>query len=453
MAIEQKTGINYAQLITLYEVSRKINSQLNYKMLLDQIMDLAIELLRAEKGLLLFREPQTGELTVEVARWMDKRTIQDVVALSRSIISKVEKEGKPVLLQKVPETSGANASTSLARYKIKSVICVPLRAKNQFLGTIYLDTTKSEHFFKEDDLVFLEAFANLAAIAIENARSYHEIENLNANLENLVKIRTQELEQKHTELTQAYQELKDAQLHLIRSEKMASLGMLVAGVAHEINTPMGAITSNTDLFIRGFEKLRQTLSQNDPRTDESTKTMEVLESLSHVNKNACDRINQIVKSLKNFARLDEEELKLVNLHEGIDSTLSLIGHLSRDRIEIIKEYGKISKLRCRANQLNQVFMNILINACQAIPDKGKIKIKTFQKDSEIHIQFSDSGVGIPAENLPKIFDPGFTTKGVGVGTGLGLSISYRVVSDHHGRIDVESKVGKGTTFTVRLPLK
>ncbi len=450
MSTEQKPAINYSQLNALFEVSKKINSQLNYKLLLEEIMDQAIELLHAEKGLLLLRG-ESDELEVEVARWIDKRTIEDVVALSRSVIKKVEKEGKPVLLQKVPETGGVDHSTSLVRFKIKSVVCVPLLAKTKFIGTIYLDTTQSEHFFKEDDLPFLEAFANLAGIAIENARSYKQIENLNTNLEGLVKKRTHELEQKHEELNTAYQELKDTQLHLVRSEKMASLGMLVAGVAHEINTPMGAINSNTDMFIRSFEKLKPAM--NDKVDDDLRKTFDVLENLSHVNKTACDRITRIVKSLKNFARLDEEQLKQVDLHEGIDSTLSLIGHLSRDRVEVVKEYGKIPRLRCHANQLNQVFMNILVNACQAIPEKGKIIIRTFLKDKEIYLQFSDSGVGIPPENLPKIFDPGFTTKGVGVGTGLGLSISFRIVEDHGGKIEVESKIGVGSTFTVRLPVK
>ncbi|MFQ5824392.1 MAG: ATP-binding protein [bacterium] len=446
-----ESNINFAQLITLYEVSRKINSQLNLHKLLDEIMDLAIQLLHAEKGLILLRDLDSGEFSVEVARAMDKRTIEDVVKWSHTIIKRVESEGQPVLLQRVPETKGGDISSSLVRYKIKSVICVPLRSRNQLIGTIYLDTTNTKHFFKKEDLFFLEAFANLAGIAIENAKSYLEIENLNTNLEKLVDNRTNELNQKNKELTNANQELKNTQLQLIRSEKMASLGLLVAGIAHEINTPLGSINSNIDMFLRGFEQLQQRLNLSNESTADIKKTLEILDNLSWVNKTACERITEIVKTLRNFARLDEEEYKTVEIHEGIDSTLSLIGHLCRDRVEIIKEYGEIPLLRCYASQLNQVFMNLLVNACQAIEGKGQIRIRTHFEGGQIHVQISDTGVGIPSENISKIYDPGFTTKGVGIGTGLGLSITYRIVEDHHGTIEVESEVGKGTTFTVNLP--
>ncbi|NIR50336.1 GAF domain-containing protein, partial [candidate division KSB1 bacterium] len=398
-----------------------------------------IELLHAEKGLILFRDENSGELAVEVARQMDKRSIENVVALSSSVIKKVESEEQPVLLQKVPDMEEHNTSTSLARYKIKSVICVPLRSKEKLIGTIYLDTTDSKHFFKQEDLAFLEGFANLAGIAIENAKSYQEIQNLNENLEQKVEERTRKLQ--------------EAQAQLFQSEKMASLGMLVAGVAHEINTPIGSISSNTDMFQRGFKKLKQQFKKTSKAPlGEMGKKLDVLENLSNVNKNACDRITQIVKNLRNFARLDEGELKTVDLHEGIDSTLALIDHLSRDRIQIIKEYGDIPKVNCYANQLNQVFMNMLVNACQAIEDKGEIRIKTYSKDDTIYIEFRDTGVGIPSENLRKIFDPGFTTKGVGVGTGLGLSISYKILQEHGGTIDVESEPGKGSVFTLKLPV-
>jgi len=456
--MQSDKNITYSQLKTLYEVSSKVNSQLNFQKLLDEIMDLAIALLHAEKGLILFREQVPQELSVQVARSMDRQTIQEVVALSRSIIKKVESEGRPVFLQKVPTSQGADGSKSLARFKIKSVICVPLWEKDQLIGTIYLDTTDSKRFFKEEDLFFLEAFANLAAVAIANAKSYQEVENLNQNLEKTVEQRTGELRKKHRELQEAYQELKNTQLQLIRSEKMASLGMLVAGIAHEINTPLGSINSNTDMFLRSFKKFHHNLTNilmNMPKdgADEITNTLEVLDKLSQVNKDACDRIMLIVKALRNFARLDEEELKTVDIHEGLDNTLALIRYQYEDRIEVIKEYGEIPWLLCRAGQLNQVFMNLLVNACQAIEGKGEIYIRTYCEEEKVHVQIRDTGVGIPSESLSKIFDPGFTTKGVGVGTGLGLSISYKIVEDQGGTINVESEVGKGSTFTVSIPCK
>lgn len=449
--MSESSNITYAQLITLYEVSRKINSQLNLQKLLDEIMDMAIGLLHAEKGVLLLREKDSKELEVSAARRMDKRSVDDAIALiSRTVIKKVDSGGEPVLLQNIPDTLGTDPHTSLVRHKIKSVICVPLRSKDHLIGSIYLDTTQPNHFFKQEDLTFLEGFANLAGIAIENARSYHQVEDLNSNLEKLVDRRTKEVQDKHEELKGAYETLKNTQMQLLRSEKMASLGMLVAGIAHEINTPLGAINANTDMFVRGFEKLRNKVQSNGG--EEAIKTVDILDGLSKVNITACQRITNIVKTLRNFARLDEEELKTVDIRDGIDSTLSLTAHLSRERIQVIKDYQDLPELKCYPSQLNQVFMNILVNSLQAIDGDGVITIKTELKDGEILVHFGDTGIGIPPENLNKIFDPGFTTKGVGVGTGLGLAISYKIIEEHGGRIEVESEVGKGTVFTLHLPV-
>jgi len=168
------SNIAPSRLLMLYEVSNKINSQLNLKKLLDEIMDQAIALLQAEKGLILFKK-DSGDLTVEVARAMDQHNIKDVLAMSHTVIEKVDKEGKSVLLQKVPDIQGGSPTESMLLYKLKSIICVPLRSRQQHIGAIYLDTTQTEHFFRDEDLIFLEAFANLAGIAIENARHYQEI--------------------------------------------------------------------------------------------------------------------------------------------------------------------------------------------------------------------------------------------------------------------------------------
>ena len=257
------------------------------------------------------------------------------------------------------------------------------------------------------------------------------------------------------ELESTNQELRHAQAALVQSEKMASLGNLVAGVAHEINTPVGSINSNGDVMVRALEKLHQILETAPPefRSDpQLTRTLGVLEGIGRVNQTACDRIVRIVRSLRNFARLDEAERKQVDIHEGLDSTLTLVHHELKNRVEVVRDYGEIPEIDCFPNQLNQVFMNMLVNAAQAIENKGKVTITTRAQGDQVTVAFRDTGVGIDPDNLQKIFDPGFTTKGVGVGSGLGLPICYKIVREHGGTIEVESEVGRGTTFTISLPI-
>jgi len=259
------------------------------------------------------------------------------------------------------------------------------------------------------------------------------------------------------ELEEVNRQMKETQTHLIQSEKMASLGLLVAGIAHEINTPIGSINSNNDILIRSVGKMRDFLNceQCPPEVRENSevvKIMKILEEINQNNRMACGRIINIIRSLKNFARLDEAERKTVNIHDGLDSTLTLVHHQLKRGIQVVKEYGDLPDVECYPNQLNQVFMNLLVNAEQAMPEKGTLTIRTSSDSDTAKVMISDTGVGISKENLARIFDPGFTTKGVGVGTGLGLSICYKIIQDHHGKIEVESEVGKGTTFTLTLPL-
>ena len=263
-----------------------------------------------------------------------------------------------------------------------------------------------------------------------------------------------ELEQKVEERTR---ELREKQTQLVQAEKMASLGQLVAGVAHEINTPLGALKSNIDIFTRVTDKLKDLIFDPERSSEfrecpDTLKRLSSLETLNSHNQTAIDRIVTIVTSLRKFARLDEAELDEVDLHEGLENTLILVQHELKNRIEVLKDYGKLPLIKCYPNQLNQVFMNLLVNASHAIQGHGKIFIRTYHENETVVVEIRDTGKGISKENLHRIFDPGFTTKGVGVGTGLGLSIVYQILKDHKGKIQVESELGQGTTFRIILPI-
>ena len=251
------------------------------------------------------------------------------------------------------------------------------------------------------------------------------------------------LEQKVEERTQ---ELKEAQSQMVMQAKMASLGDLVAGVAHEINNPIGAIISAADVTSRGIHKLRD-------KTQPQQRTLEMMETNNAMITAAGDRIARIVQSLKSFAGLDEALFQQVDIRDNIDITLTLVYHELRDKAEVIKEYGDIPKIQCYSNELNQAFMNLLRNAGQAIEWQGTITITTYADDSQVYVRISDTGKGIPPEEIPKIFNPGFTNWDTGVGKGLGLSIVYNIVQKHHGGIEVDSKVGKGTAVTINIPIE
>ncbi|MBI4482287.1 MAG: ATPase [Acidobacteria bacterium] len=266
---------------------------------------------------------------------------------------------------------------------------------------------------------------------------------------------TRELERKFEEKTRL---LLQSQSQLVQAEKMAALGSLVAGVAHEINTPLGSIGGNNDVFALAFQKVQDFLRAHPPAdgTDSQEGLKEILSIVDEsirTNRLASERLVKMVRTLRNFARLDEAERKKADIHEGIESTLTLVAHELKRRIQVFKEFGAVREIECYPNQLNQVFMNMLVNAAQAIEGEGEIRIRTWEEDDTVRVAISDNGKGIPPELQHRVFDPGFTTKKAGLGTGLGLSICLKIVQDHGGRIELESQVGRGTTFTIVLPIQ
>jgi PAS domain S-box-containing protein len=276
----------------------------------------------------------------------------------------------------------------------------------------------------------------------------------------------QKLENANAQLVSLLEELKKTQLQLFQSEKMASLGQLAAGIAHEINNPVGYISCNLELMQNylvalktlqteieklktgpSFAKLQKTVA--DVHLDKVVERMErgMRESLE-----GTVRIKNIIDSLRTFAYKGDDTFELANINTEIEHTLNILCNEIKYKSELIKVYGSIPLIRCNRYQLGQALMNIIMNALQAIKEKGVIKITTYQKENDIYIEISDNGIGIPEQNLPKVFEPFFTTKEVGKGTGLGLSFAYNIIKNHNGTIEVNSKINEGTTFTIKLPV-
>lgn len=267
--------------------------------------------------------------------------------------------------------------------------------------------------------------------------------------------RARALRESRDELESAYAELRFEEADLVNSARLATIGSLVAGIAHELDTPLGALNSNHDVLRRALERLQGILA--DERVDPSElkevrRIVRAVDGVLDTNELAVERLVGLVGSLRSFARPDRSSRDRVDLHEGIEDTLTLLRHRMAAGIEVRREYGELPRVECFPDQLNQVFMNLLLNASQAIEGTGTIEIRTSPGDGEVAVEFRDTGSGIPEDHLERIFDPGFTTKGSRMGMGLGLLITRQVVERHGGDISVESEVGEGTRFTLTLPV-
>jgi len=308
----------------------------------------------------------------------------------------------------------------------------------------------------------------------ENERIVRE---QNVVLEAKVKERTVELSESNNVLNKTLEDLKQAQSQLVESEKMASLGQLTAGIAHEINNPINFVSSNinplkrdVDMLIEAITVIEEVSNSNLPAAEKQKKINDykdeldfdyLQEEINHLIKGikeGATRTAEIVKGLKIFSRLDEDDLKRTDINEGLESTMVIANNLLNNKIEVEKDYGDLPLIECYAGKLNQVFLNIISNAIYAIKKQfgdaegGKLILQTCQDEENVYIKIRDNGIGMDEQTQKKIFEPFFTTKDVGEGTGLGMSIAYNTIKKHNGNIIINSKPGEGTEFILQIPV-
>lgn len=445
--------------------------------------------------------PLTNYISAELVATYGEPIMAEMEAVLRRGIPKGEgllwqvvETGKPLFIENYASHPGAIPQFRHPAIGALGIFPIPA-IDGSVIGVITLASPNFQNIKGSHQQELLIAACRILGSRLEKAKYKERLARANANLE----LTSQNLRQQTEQLKQSLSELKQAQVLLVQNEKMSSLGQMVAGIAHEINNPISFIQGNIAYAKQYFQNLLslvQVYQQHYPEpvpevqlAIEETELNFLSEDLPKLISSmeiGAQRINEIIHSLRNFSRLDEAEMKLVDIHEGIDNTLLILNsrlrsHSSQPGIKVIKEYGNLPLVECYAGQLNQVFMNIIVNAIDALEEqtnKGAEEQKNTAKYSHCHyplpanqqlptiyirtelienshvqVQILDNGPGIPQSLQSRIFDPFFTTKVVGKGTGLGLSISHQVIKEHGGKLQCISAPGQGTNFIIEIPLQ
>ncbi|MBF2088891.1 MAG: AAA family ATPase [Synechococcales cyanobacterium K44_A2020_017] len=486
---------------TVIKASQAISREIVLDHLLDTFLQITIENAGAQRGVFLMRQNQ--EWMIQADRTVDQPATEtrdrlpqpmSQRSLPASIINYVANTHESLILDDAGDVSTFFADQYLVTDKPRSILCFPIVKQEQLVSVLYLEHKLTAGVFTRDRTELLEVLMAQLAISIENAQLYANLQAHSRQLENNsleLKIKNEALrksEQRERErakqLSRSLERLKQTQSQLIQTEKISSLGQLVAGVAHEVNNPVGFIGGNLTYAeeytqdLMGLLALYQQHLPHPPadiaeRMDDVDLDylLEDLPKLLSSMKVGIQRIRDIMSSLRTFSRMDTTEKQPANVHDGIDSTLLILQHrlkakASRPAIEVFKHYGDLPEVNCFAGQLNQVFMNLLANAIDAFEDHNRdrsygeieanpnrITIQTDVIASQAVIRLTDNGPGIDASLQARLFEPFFTTKEVGRGTGLGLSISRQIVEEQHGgQITLTSIPGRGTTFVIQIPL-
>ena len=499
-------------LTTVLKASQALASEIVLERLLEKLMKIAIENAGAQKGFLLM--PKSGKLVIQAAASVQSAdiaveqcpTVAPGEVLPMTVINYVERTHSDVLLSEATKEGLFTQDSYIKRQKVRSALCTPILNQSKLVGILYLENNLTSEAFSTTRLEILKMLSSQAAISLENAvlvanlsDAKEKLEDYSQTLEVKVEKRTQELKtsevqlrEKATQLEVTLGELRSTQTQLIQTEKMSSLGQLVAGVAHEINNPINFIYGNvmhtseySSNLLELIELYQESYPNPTPEIVAQTEDIDLdfiqedLPKMLQSMQMGVDRVRNIVLSLRNFSRLDEADMKPVDIHSGIESTLLILQHKLKKNgdasgINVIKDYGKLPNVSCYASGLNQVFMNILSNAIDAVElevglkeataklenplspiFERKIEIRTEVCDKNlVRISIANNGPGMTEEVRSRVFDPFFTTKAVGKGTGLGLSISYQIVVEkHRGKLMCISTPDQGTEFVIEIPVQ
>jgi signal transduction histidine kinase len=419
----------------LFELGNAISTLNTVETVAQKAVEILVQTTRAERAALFMVEGEQNKLTPVVVQGRPGRAVdKDPVVLSSTIAGKILTERKGIITADALSDDRFAHGQSVAIQGLRSIACAPLLGKSGSLGIVYLENKSSIGAFQQDDLKLLCAVANQIGLAIENARLFDALRRHSEALEKTVEERTAALQK--------------TQLRLFQTEKLASLSRLVAGVAHEINNPLGALKSNLELLMVMFGRAAAT---PDRPKDEQV-LFQHLVGLGQDSVTACARIVGVVRALSSFARLDEADFKKADINEGIRTVVQLLDPVLRRKVNLKLELGQVPQIICFPALLNEALMNLLVNACQSIKSSGQVTVVTSRDSEQVVISICDTGSGIPKEHLGKIFEAGFTTRKVGTGAGLGLAVVSSVIKEHGGTIEVESELDRGSTFRIRLPI-
>ncbi|MEH2213727.1 trifunctional serine/threonine-protein kinase/ATP-binding protein/sensor histidine kinase [Nostoc sp.] len=469
-------------LAAILKASQTLSGEIELEKLLSVLLAIVIENAGADKCVLMLLQDKRlsikGSITLGTEPVvLQSLPVEDSQDIPLKLIYKVLHNRQTTMLIDASADRALANDPYIIRQQPYSILCSPILHQGKLMGILYLENNLVTGAFTSDRLQVLNFLTTQAAISLENALLYHKLEDYSHTLEQKVEKRTQEITEKATQLESTLEKLYSTQSQLIQSEKMSGLGQLVAGIAHEINNPINFIYGNlqpASEYVASLIELnnlyQELYPQPLPEIAEKIADIELefisndLQKLLLSMRVGADRIRKIVLSLRNFSRLDESEIKSVDIHSGIDSTLLILQHRLQSNskhpeIAVIQKYGQLPLVNCYASALNQVFMNIINNAIDALEESDvnrqpTIIIQTeFREAKKVVIRIADNGIGMSESVQNKIFNPFFTTKSIGSGTGLGLSTSYSIVVEKHGgNLSCISAPGEGTEFIIEIPL-